>query len=114
MSDRPLGFATVTVLHAIARGSAYGFDICDTTELPSGTVYPALSRLEQSGFVRSSWEAARVAQREKRPPRRYYEITAAGERALNESLSRFRALEPIASPRNLSASRLPKPARGRS
>lgn len=107
MGQRPLGFATVTVLHAVARGTVYGFDICDETGLPSGTVYPALGKLEQAGFLRSSWEAARLAQREKRPPRRYYEITAAGQRVLAEALTRFHALEPIAAPRTL------KPAKAR-
>jgi DNA-binding PadR family transcriptional regulator len=98
VADKPLGFATVQVLHAIASGSAYGFDICDLTSLPSGTVYPALSRLEQAGFVRSRWERADIAQREKRPPRRYYEITAQGVTALDESLERYRALTPITTP----------------
>jgi PadR family transcriptional regulator, regulatory protein PadR len=96
MADaKPLGFATVTVLHAIAGGSAYGFDICDVTGLPSGTVYPALSRLEQAGFVRSRWERQDIAQREKRPPRKYYEITAQGVKTLDAALERFRALKPI-------------------
>ncbi len=104
---KPLGFATVTVLHAIAGGSAYGFDICDGTGLPSGTVYPALSRLEQAGFVRSRWERQDIAQREKRPPRRYYEITAPGTTALAAALDRYRALQPIATPWR-------KPARSRS
>jgi PadR family transcriptional regulator PadR len=93
--DKPLGFATVTVLHAIAGGSAYGFDICDVTGLPSGTVYPALSRLDQAGFVRSRWERPDIARREKRPPRRYYEITAHGAKALEAALERYRALKPI-------------------
>jgi PadR family transcriptional regulator, regulatory protein PadR len=106
MADRGLGFATVQVLHAIAGGSAYGFDICDLTGLPSGTVYPALSRLEQSGLVRSRWERADIAQREKRPPRRYYEITAAGVGALEAALERFRALKPLTIPWR-------KPARSR-
>jgi DNA-binding PadR family transcriptional regulator len=71
-------------------------------------VYPALSRLEQAAFVRSSWESARVAQREKRPPRRYYEVTASGARALADALARYRALEPpTALPHT-------KPARARS
>lgn len=98
MGDKPLGFATVQVLHAIASGSAYGFDVCDLTSLPSGTVYPALSRLEQAGLVRSRWERADIAQREKRPPRRYYEITAQGVTALDASLERYRALTPITTP----------------
>jgi DNA-binding PadR family transcriptional regulator len=98
VGDKPLGFATVQVLHAIASGSAYGFDVCDLTSLPSGTVYPALSRLEQAGLVRSRWERADIAQREKRPPRRYYEITAQGVTALDASLERYRALTPITTP----------------
>jgi DNA-binding PadR family transcriptional regulator len=98
VGDKPLGFATVQVLHAIASGSAYGFDVCDLTSLPSGTVYPALSRLEQAGLVRSRWERADIAQREKRPPRRYYEITAQGVTALDTSLERYRALTPITTP----------------
>jgi PadR family transcriptional regulator PadR len=105
-ADKPLGFATVTVLHAIANGSAYGFDICDSTGLPSGTVYPALSRLDDAGFVRSRWERPDIAQREKRPPRRYYEITAPGATALAAALDRYRALEPLPSPWR-------KPARSR-
>jgi PadR family transcriptional regulator PadR len=101
---RPLGFATVSVLHAIARGVEYGFDLCDHVGLPSGTVYPALSRLEDLGFVTSQWEAADIAQREKRPPRRYYAITAPGERALNDALAQYRRLDPAAPAR--AASRL--------
>lgn len=92
MSRGRLGYATVAVLRAVAEGSTYGFDIMDATDLPSGTVYPTLGRLEKYGFVGSSWEDAEVAQQEKRPPRRYYEITAAGQRALERSLERFRSL----------------------
>ena len=56
MSGRQLSYAAVSVLHAIADGVAYGFDVMDRTELPSGTVYPALSRLERDGYVKSHWE----------------------------------------------------------
>jgi DNA-binding PadR family transcriptional regulator len=95
MRARPLTFPAVTVLHAIASGVPYGFEILDATRLPSGTVYPILGRLERDGYVRSAWENARTAQDEKRPRRRYYRITAHGEKVLNESLTRFRALEPV-------------------
>ena len=44
------------MLQAIADGYQYGFDIIDQTGLPSGTVYPALGRLERDGFVKSAWE----------------------------------------------------------
>jgi DNA-binding PadR family transcriptional regulator len=81
------------VLQALANGYRHGFDIIDVTGLPGGTVYPALGKLEADGFVRSAWEAARIAQEEKRPPRRYYELRASGERLLTDLLKQFRAIE---------------------
>lgn len=89
---KPLGTAQLKVLEAIAAGVGYGFDVMDHTGLASGSVYPALARLEKSGLVRSRWEAAGVARREKRPPRRYYEITASGREALAGALSHARDL----------------------
>ena len=101
---RALSFAAVTVLHAVASGSRHGFDIIDATGLPSGTVYPALGRLERDGLVKSSWEDAEKARDEKRPARRYYRVTAQGARVLDTELLKYRALAPI---------RTPNPARGR-
>jgi PadR family transcriptional regulator, regulatory protein PadR len=89
---KPLSVSAVAVLAAVSRSVRYGFDIMDSTDLPSGTVYPVLGRLERDGYVRSKWESQTVAQREKRPPRRYYEITAAGSRALAASLEHYRTL----------------------
>jgi PadR family transcriptional regulator len=85
-------FATTLVLQAIARGHRFGFEIVDVTGYPTGTVYPALRRLEQSGLVRSEWEREQVATRDARPQRRYYEVTAAGARALDSALEPMRAL----------------------
>ena len=85
-------FATVSVLQAVAQGQRYGFGVMDATGLPSGTVYPILSRLEESGWVKSSWEDQQIAHDAKRPPRRYYEVTAAGEKRLAAALAQFRAL----------------------
>ncbi len=77
--------------------------------MPSGTVYPALNRLERNGFLKSRWETAAVAHGEKRPPRRYYRITASGAEALDEALSLLKRLErspkPVATPN-------PRPAEG--
>ena len=83
------------VLHALARGHRYGFDVLEQTGLTSGTVYPALERLEGLGLARSSWENAQVAHQEKRPPRRYFEITGEGKTALIAALERYRALAPL-------------------
>jgi DNA-binding PadR family transcriptional regulator len=63
----------------------------DGTGLQSGTVYRALSRLEDLGLVRSHWEPAKQALDAKRPRRRYYEISAAGRRELADARERAAA-----------------------
>jgi DNA-binding PadR family transcriptional regulator len=98
---RRLSITAVSVLQAIAKGVEYGFDIIDATGLPSGTVYPALSRLERDGYVKSAWEDEADARDEGRPARRYYRLTAPGVKALNDSAAHYRALLPA------------KPVRGR-
>ncbi len=89
---RALGNVQVQILEALARGVGHGFDIMDVTGLPSGTVYPALARLERDGFVDSRWESARIAHQEKRPPRRYYELTPDGRERLAEALLHYKDL----------------------
>jgi PadR family transcriptional regulator len=91
-SERTLSPAAVAVLQAITAGVRHGFDIMDATGLPSGTVYPILGRLERAALVRSRWESPTIAQREKRPARRYYEISGAGVRALAEAVEHYRNL----------------------
>jgi DNA-binding PadR family transcriptional regulator len=82
-------YSSVLVLQAIANGYVYGFDIMDLTSLPSGTVYPALRRLEKQGLVKGSWESDAVARQEERPARRDYALTPLGEETLPELLRRF-------------------------
>jgi PadR family transcriptional regulator PadR len=89
-------YPTALVLEALAAGRHHGFDIMDATDLPSGTVYPILRRLDEEGLVRSRWERETIARREQRPPRRYYELTAAGDSRLAEARARFRALDALA------------------
>jgi DNA-binding PadR family transcriptional regulator len=89
---RALGNMQVQILEAVARGVGHGFDIMDETGLASGTVYPALSRLERDGLVRSRWENVRIAHQEKRPPRRYYEVTTEGLERLAEALLHYKDL----------------------
>ena len=96
---RRLSITAVSVLHAIADGYQYGFDVIDQTGLPSGTVYPALSRLERDGLVKSAWEDEQVAFAEGRPARRYYKLTAPGLKALAEAASYYRAMLPAGRPR---------------
>jgi DNA-binding PadR family transcriptional regulator len=102
-----LTYPTALVLQALANGHHHGFDIMDATGLPSGTVYPILRRLDREGLLTSAWEKAAAAQREQRPPRRYYDITPGGEEMLAGAVERFRALEQAVprAPRKLKPSR---------
>ncbi len=88
-----LSYAATSILLAISNGYEYGFDIMDFTGLPSGTVYPALRRLEDSDLVSSQWEKEALAQKDQRPPRKYYTISDVGETALEGALRRYPLLE---------------------
>jgi PadR family transcriptional regulator PadR len=71
LSARPAhGYA---VIEEIKRRSAGAFD------LPEGTIYPVLHRLEQAGLLTSRWLTAESGRR-----RRVYALTRRGERALAE------------------------------
>ncbi|MEM7416739.1 MAG: PadR family transcriptional regulator [Gemmatimonadota bacterium] len=87
---RPLGVTSLQILRAIRDGVAYGLDIVTQTGMPSGTVYPTLGRLKKRGLVVARWEDQRVAEREGRPRRRYYELTSDGAEALAEGVARLR------------------------
>src|SRR5580765_7500256 len=91
----PLAFGPVAILHAVADGNRFGFDIMDATGLTSNTVYPTLDKLESLSYLTSRWEDPRAARRDKRPPRRYFDLTAAGATALAGALQRYKNLRPM-------------------
>src|SRR5882724_5261327 len=80
------GHLDMIVLAALAAaGSAHGYAVIEEIkqrsggafELPEGTIYPALHRLEQGGLLTSRWVTAQSGRR-----RRVYALTRRGERAL--------------------------------
>jgi PadR family transcriptional regulator len=87
--DTRLTHITALILQAIDSGIVYGFSIMETTGLPSGTVYPAMRRMEEDQLIRSRWERQAVADREQRPARKYYQLTTAGKAALRISRKRY-------------------------
>ena len=93
MARLNLSLSGTAILQALAQGYGYGFDIMDVTGLPSGTVYPALRRLETSGLVESKWEDEATAHKDQRPARKYYRLTGTGKEALAEAIGRYRRLE---------------------
>ncbi len=94
MAKEPrLTHITGLILQAIDAGFVYGFSIMEMTGLPSGTVYPAMRRMEEDLMIRSRWERQAIADREQRPPRKYYQLTTAGRAALEASRKRYPLLE---------------------
>ena len=85
-SEVPYGTLDLMVLKTLAAmGSLHGYGIARRIEqaasgalaLNQGTIYPALLRLEQKGWIRSSWGTSDNNRRA-----RFYAITAAGRRQL--------------------------------
>jgi PadR family transcriptional regulator, regulatory protein PadR len=90
-----LSYAALFVLQALAQGHRFGFDIMDATGLPSGTIYPALRRLESLGYVTSSWEDDESAKKAGRPRRRNYQLSRNGREQLSEAEARYRAVSKL-------------------
>lgn len=95
MGKNYLSYTMALILQVLENGYRYGFEVMTLTGLASGTVYPALRRLEDAGFVISKWESQEIAQAEQRPARKYYEVTHEGRDALAEARKRFRLLDQL-------------------
>jgi PadR family transcriptional regulator, regulatory protein PadR len=80
------GHVDLLLLAVIARAATHGYALIEQLrersggyfDLPEGTIYPALYRLEQSGLVRSSWVEGAAR------PRRQYSLSPAGKAVLRE------------------------------
>ena len=93
--DAKLSHTAALILQAIHTGQVYGFSVMERTGLPSGTVYPAMRRLERDGLILSKWENQSIADAEQRPPRKYYRLTRAGKDMLEALYKRYPLLEKL-------------------
>jgi PadR family transcriptional regulator PadR len=84
-----LSHTAAIILQAIHAGHVYGYSVMEMSGLPSGTVYPALRRLERDGLIRSQWESDAIAGSELRPARKYYKLTRSGKATLEASQQRY-------------------------
>jgi DNA-binding MarR family transcriptional regulator len=89
---------TVDVLKVLfgANAPVWGLKVIKDSGRPAGTVYPALDRLEEAGWLRSRWEND---SERSGPRRRYYELTADGANAAQRAIARFDARIPSSSGR---------------
>jgi PadR family transcriptional regulator PadR len=90
-----LSHTAAMILQAIHAGQVYGFSVMEMTGLPSGTVYPAMRRLERDGMIVSKWEQQSIADAEQRPLRKYYRVTRTGQSALEAIHKRYPLLEKL-------------------
>lgn len=80
--------ALLSILSAMLQeptAEIYGLRLCEITGLKSGTIYPALARLEQAGWLASRWEDASPSD-QGRPRRRFYRLTGPGEPAARKAI----------------------------
>lgn len=90
MSDQvKLSHTAAMILQAVGAGYVYGLSVMERTGFPSGTVYPAMRRLERDGLIHSRWEKGAIAEGEGRPPRKYYALTKSGKTALDAAQMRY-------------------------
>ena len=64
-------------LMADPMGRHWGYQLSKASGVRSGVMYPILTRLLAEGWLTDGWEDPRTI-KEKRPPRRYYELTDEG------------------------------------
>jgi PadR family transcriptional regulator, regulatory protein PadR len=94
-TEAKLSHTATMILQAVGVEYIYGFSVMEATGLPSGTVYPALRRLERDDLIVSRLEKQSVADLEQRPPRKYYKLTANGRATLESARKRYPLLSKL-------------------
>jgi PadR family transcriptional regulator, regulatory protein PadR len=89
------GTLDMLILRTLQWGAQHGYGIVqalrvnsgEVLQVETGSLYPALHRLEKQGWVRSEWKQTESNQRAK-----YYSISAAGKKQLTFDLSRWQQM----------------------
>ncbi len=84
------GIADRCVLALLQHQEGYGFDLAKTLSeahliAGEGTIYPLLARLRREGLVETVWRESPEG-----PPRRYYRLTPAGMKSLQQFRQEWR------------------------
>jgi len=84
------GFLDLCLLAMLRERPDYGYGLAQrlaaagVADVPGGTLYPALLRLEQQGLAQPSWQPS-----ESGPRRKYYAVTPAGRAALDAQVAEW-------------------------
>ena len=87
------GTLDLLVLRAVSWGPSHGYAVArwieqatdDVLQVGEGTLYPALHRLEERGWIDAEWGTSENNRRAK-----YYSLTARGRRALADETATWR------------------------
>jgi transcriptional regulator len=93
--DLPQGTLDLLILRAIAAAPKHGWAISErisqisdgALQVPQGSLYPALHRLERRGWIRAEWGASDNNRKAK-----YYSLARAGRRQLDEETEAWHRL----------------------
>jgi transcriptional regulator len=94
-SDLPQGTLDLLILKAVALGPVHGYAIAQRLEqvshhvvqVPQGSLYPALHRLEKRGFLAADWGQTETGREAK-----FYRLTAKGRKQLETETAGWRRL----------------------
>lgn len=94
-SDLPQGTLDVLILKAIAVEPVHGYAIAQRLEqvsrgvvqVPEGSLYPALHRLENRGFLAADWKKTETGREAK-----FYKLTRKGRKQLEQEAASWRRL----------------------
>jgi len=93
--DLPQGTLDLLILKALSLGPQHGWAISErlhqvshaTLQVPQGSLYPALHRLERRGWIAPRWGASENNRRAK-----FYELTRTGRKQLETEADSWRQL----------------------
>jgi len=94
-SDLPQGTLDLLILQVAALGPIHGYAIAqrihqisrDVLQVQQGSLYPALHRLENKGFLAAEWKESETGREAK-----FYHLTAKGRRQLKSETESWRRL----------------------
>jgi PadR family transcriptional regulator len=94
-SDLPQGTLDLLILRVVALGPVHGYSIAqrlqqisrDVVQVPQGSLYPALHRLEERGLLAADWRETETGRDAK-----FYRLTRRGRTQLNVEASSWRRL----------------------
>ena len=85
------GALDLCVLAVLSRGESYGYEIASqlvaAVGMGEGTIYPLMRRMQNDGLV-----ATRIVESSSGPPRKYYRLTALGQKAFDVHRRDWRSL----------------------